>query len=335
MSQRFQVVVTDYITDPGPEAEILGPYADLVFAGATQDDVLPERYPNADAFLVFHDISITARAINQLPRLRGIVRCGVGFDNVDLAAAGKQGVVVCNVPDYGTEDVADHSLMMMLAICRRLKRLDDAIRQGVWDATLIYGAPRMRGTTLGILGCGRIGSAMALRGKALGMRVVMYDPYQPPGYEKALGIERAYAFEEFLPQAEVVSIHTPLTSETRHILRAETMKQLPRGAYIVNTARGPCVDNVALVDAIEAGWIEAAALDVVEREPLDDPRVREHPRILLSPHAAFYSVASFREMRSKAGEEIRRILTGEAVRNPVNRKYLVQPRCVLPPLKEE
>ena len=239
MSSRPKVVVTDYITEPASEAAIIAPHANLVFANARHEDELVARHADAEAFIVFHDIKLTAASLPKFHQLRGIVRCGVGFDNVDLEVAGKLGIIVCNIPDYGTEDVADHSLMMMLAIARRLKSLDDAIRKGDWDATLIYGAPRMRGRTLGILGAGRIGTAMALRGKALGMRVVIYDPYQPPGYEKAIGVERAYELDEFLAQAEIVSIHTPLTNETRHILNAKTLAKLPRGAYVVNTRGAP------------------------------------------------------------------------------------------------
>jgi phosphoglycerate dehydrogenase-like enzyme len=331
---RAKVVVTDYVTEPAAEGPILAPHAELLFANTTRDvDLLP-KFADADVFLVFHDIVLTGQTLSKFPKLRGIVRCGVGYDNVDLPAAGALGIVVCNVPDYGTEDVADHSLMMLLAIARRLKRQDDAIRQGIWDATLIYGAPRLRGKTLGIIGCGRIGSAMALRGKALGMRVLIYDPYQPPGYEKALGVERAYTLDELLPQAGFVSIHTPSTPETRHIINAESLAKLPRGAYIVNTARGPCVDGKALMDAIDAGHLAAAALDVLEREPLDDERIRQDPRVLLTPHSAFYSVEGFIEMRRKAGEEILRILTDEPVRNPVNRRWLCNPRCRLPAVKE-
>lgn len=330
MPQRPLVLVTDYIVEPSAEAEVLAPIADLAFANARTDDELADRFPHAEVFLTFHDIAITQRCMSRLAKLRGVVRCGVGYDNVDIQAAGALGVVVCNVPDYGTEDVADHALMMLLAIARRLKRLDDSIRAGQWDPTLMFGAPRLRGRTLGVLGCGRIGTAMALRGKALGMRVVFYDPYQPPGYEKALGVERAYDLDGFLRQAEFVSIHTPLTEETRHIINAESIAKLPRGAYVINTARGPCIDLISLADGLDSGQLQAAALDVVESEPLDIERLRNHDRILFTPHAAFYSVEGFLEMRRKAGEEIARMLTGEPVRNPVNRAWLTNARCALP-----
>ncbi len=334
MSRRPKVVVTDYITEPASEGPIIAPHADLLFAAATDDAQLLPDYSDADVFLVFHDIKITGGIMKEFPHLRGIVRCGVGVDNVDLPAAGEQGIVVCNVPDYGTEDVADHALMMMLAITRRLKRQDDAIRAGIWDATLIYGAPRMRGRPIGLIGAGRIGSAMALRCKALGLRVLIYDPYQPPGYEKALGVERCFELESMLRQSEIVSIHTPLTPETKHILNKETLRLLPKGAYVINTARGPCIDLVALMDSIEEGQVSAAGLDVVEREPLDDERIRSSPNVLLTPHSAFYSVEGFIEMRTKAGEEIARILTGQPVRNPVNRRWLKNPKATLPKVLE-
>ena len=334
MNRRPKVVVTDYITEPASEGPIIAPHADLLFAAATHDSQLLPQYRDAEVFLVFHDIKITAGVMKDFPNLRGIVRCGVGVDNVDLPAAGELGIVVCNVPDYGTEDVADHALMMMLAITRRLKRLDDAIRGGIWDATLIYGAPRMRGRTIGLIGAGRIGSAMALRCKALGLRVLIYDPYQPPGYEKALGVERCFELDAMLRQSEIVSIHTPLTPETKHILNKETLRLLPKGAYVVNTARGPCIDLIALMDAMEEGHVSAAGLDVVEREPLDDERIRRNPSVLLTPHSAFYSVEGFIEMRTKAGEEIVRILTSQPVRNPVNRRWLKNPKAVLPKVLE-
>src|SRR4029450_7856960 len=192
----------------------------------------------ADALLVFHDIKLSERSIGTLAKCRGIVRCGVGYDNVDLKAAGQRGIVVCNVPDYGTEEVADHALMLLLAIARRLRQADISIREGHWSPAIAFGAPRLRGRTLGIIGCGRIGTAMASRAKALGLRVLVYDPYQSPGLDKALGVERAYSLEEMLPQCQFVSLHCLLSRETRHILNARTLALLPPGAYVVNTARG-------------------------------------------------------------------------------------------------
>jgi phosphoglycerate dehydrogenase-like enzyme len=217
--------------------------------------------------------------------------------------------------------------MMLIAIARRFVPAYEAVRAGEWDPQVAFGTPRLRGRTLGVIGCGRIGSAMVLRAKALGMRVVIFDPFKPDGLEKALGVERCHRLEDLLKQSEFVSVHCPLTPDTKHILNAKTLSMLPRGAYVVNTARGPCVDPEGLLQALESGQVAYAALDVVEVEPLKDERLRKHPKIVLTPHSAFYSIEGFQEMRTKGAAEARRILTGEAVRNPVNLHVLKAPRC--------
>lgn len=331
MSRRPLVVVTDYLAEAGPETPVLGDLADLRLLQTNDEADVLARGADADVLLVYHDIKLTERSIAALPHLKGIVRCGVGYDNVDLRAAGGRGVVVCNVPDYGAEEVADHAILMLLALARRLVPAHDAVRAGRWDTSVVFGAPRLRGQTLGVIGCGRIGTATALRAKAFGLRVLIYDPYQPDGLDKALGVERCHRLEELLPQARFVSLHCPLTRETRHLLNRDTLALLPPGAYVINTARGPCVSADALLAALDSGRVAAAALDVVEREPLEDDRLRRHPRVLLTPHVAFYSAEGFVEMRTKGAREARRILTGEPVRNPVNRHCLANPRCVLAP----
>jgi D-3-phosphoglycerate dehydrogenase len=329
MGERPLVVVTDHLAEGGVERPILDPVADLRLLQTSDERVVARDGREADILLVFHDIRLTEPTITALARCKAIIRCGVGYDNVDLQAAGKRGIVVCNVPDYGTEEVADHALMMMMAIARRLLPCDQAIRAGTWDLTGVFGAPRLRGKTLGVIGCGRIGTAMTQRVKALGMRVVFYDPYLPDGIDKALGIERTYHLEDLLRQSAFVSLHCPLTSETRHILNARTLALLPKGAYVINTARGGCIDLVALRGALASGQVAYAALDVVDPEPLADEALRGHPRVILTPHVAFYSVEAFAEMRSKGAWEARRVLEGEPVRNPVNRAYLQGPRAVV------
>ncbi|MFL5242241.1 MAG: C-terminal binding protein [Gemmataceae bacterium] len=326
MGQRPLVVVTDYLSESNVETPILGDLADIKLLETNDERDVIRDGSRADALLVYHDIKLTERSIAQLDRCRGIIRCGVGFDNVDIAAAGSRGIVVGNVPDYGTEEVADHALLLLLATARRLLPQDQAIRQGIWDTSVGFGAPRLRGRTLGIIGCGRIGSAMALRAKALGMRPVFYDPYKPDGYDKALGIERCYRLNELLAQSEFLSLHCPLTPETHHLVNAATLALLPRGAYLINTARGPCVDLVALAASLESGQVAFAGLDVVEKEPLDYEPIRRHPRVVLTPHTAFYSVEGFREMREKSAQEARRLLNGEPIRNPVNLEVLREPR---------
>jgi phosphoglycerate dehydrogenase-like enzyme len=331
MSRRPLVVITDTLAEAGVERAVLDPVADVKLLQTNDEKDVLRAGTEADVLLVFHDIKLTERSIPALHRCRGIVRCGVGFDNVDLHVAGEHGIVVCNVPDYGTEEVADHALMLLLALARRLLPADRAIRDGNWTATAVFGAPRLRGRTLGLIGCGRIGTALALRARALGLRVVFYDPYKPDGLDKALGIERTYRLDDLLEQSEFLSLHCPLTRETHHLLNAATLARLPAGAYVINTARGPCIDLDALRAALDSGHIAYAGLDVVEREPLDDERIRRHPRVVLTPHSAFYSVEGFNEMRSKGADEARRLILGEPVRNPVNLHCLRTPRAVLPP----
>ncbi len=312
------MAVTDYLAEATVERSVLGPSADVVLLQAVRESEIVERAADADALIVFHNMKLTAASLERLPDCRAVVRCGVGVDNVDLEAAGHLGIVVCNVPDYGTEEVADHSILMLLAIARRLVPCHNGIVAGGWEPRWAFGTPRLRGRTLGLIGCGRIGSATALRAKALGLRVIIYDPYQPPGYEKGLGVERCHHLEDILPQSDFVSLHCPLTPQTRHLLNAERLTLLPQGAYVVNTARGACIDLDALIAALDSGHIAYAALDVVASEPLDDERIRQHPRILLTPHTAYYSVEGAAEMRTKAAMEVRRALIGEPVLSPVN-----------------
>lgn len=329
MTQRPQVFVTDTLPEIGSECKILDDVADVKLLRTNDEADVARLGKDADILLVYHTIKLTERSISTLHKCKGIIRCGVGYDNVDIQAAGSRGIVVCNVPDYGTEEVADHALMLTIAIARRFLIADKSVRDGNWDYQIAAGTPRLRGRTLGVIGCGRIGAAMVLRAKAIGMRVVFFDPYKPDGLEKALGVERVHRLEDLLEQAQFVSLHCPLTDETKHILNARTLALLPRGAYVVNTARGPCVDANGLLEALDSGQVAYAALDVVETEPLNDERLRKHPRMVLTPHTAFYSVEGYQEMRSKGAEEARRILLGEKVRNAVNLNLLTGARCAV------
>jgi phosphoglycerate dehydrogenase-like enzyme len=320
MPAPFTVVVTDFLEDPEVEAPILQDVARLVLARATDEESLAPFAPEADAFLLFHDISRLGEAtFARAPKCKGVVRAGVGYNNVDLDAATRRGIVVCNVPDYGTEEVADHAIMFLLAVARRLVPCHNAIRAGTWHYAAAEGTPRLRGKTLGIVGCGRIGSATALRAKALGLDVVFHDPLVRHGTDKALGIRRAHALDDLLAESHFVSLHCWLDPTTRHLINARTLARMRPGAVLINTARGPVVDQAALIEALDSGHLAGAALDVVEREPLDDERLRFHPRVLLTPHSAFYSVEGFVELRTKAAQEVRRLLLGEEPWNPVSK----------------
>lgn len=319
MPERFTVLISDFLDETSVESAVLDDIADLVMARATDEAQLAPFLPAADAIMVFHDLSVLGEpSFSRAKRCRGVVRAGVGYNNVDIEAATRHGVVVCNVPDYGTEEVADHAIMFLLALVRRLVPSHQAIRAGTWDYRTALGAPRLRGKTFGVIGCGRIGTAAALRAKALGLDVVFYDPYLRQGMDKALGIRRVYELDELLQQSHFVSVHCYLDARTRHLINAKTIARMRKGAILINTARGPVVDEDALLAALESGHIAAAGLDVVDREPLENEGLRAHPNVLFTPHTAFYSVEGYTELRTKTAEEVRRLLLGQPPRNPVN-----------------
>lgn len=321
-----RVVITDYLTEPDLERRVLDGVAELTCLDARDTAGLEGRVAEADVLICFHGVEITAAVLAEAKRCRGVVRGGVGYNNVDIRAAGELGIVVCNVPDYGTEEVADHALALLLALARRIVPAVDSTRRGEWNVAINSGAPRLRGQTLGIIGAGRIGTALAERAKSLGLRVVIFDPYVPRGFEKAIGVDRVWKLDDLLPQCQFISVHCPLTDETRHMLDHRALALLPAGAYLINTARGGIVEENALLAVLDSGRLAAAALDVVEREPLADERLWRHDKLLITPHCAFYSIEAAPEMRSKAAEEARRLIRGEAPRNPVNLPFLRSPR---------
>ncbi|MCX7826651.1 MAG: C-terminal binding protein, partial [Verrucomicrobiae bacterium] len=272
-TRRFKVVVTDFIADAlEPERKALGDIAEVTALDARHEDELAGHVEDADALMVYHNISVTRKTIERLARCKLINRCGVGFDNVDWRFARERGIPVTHVPDYGTEDVADTALAMMLALARGTHFLNSRLRAGIGPWLYTQAAPlrRLRGCVFGIVGMGRIGTATALRAKAFGMDVVFYDPYVPDGRDKSVGVRRALEFDDLLREAHVLSMHCPLTDETRGMINAAAIAKLPRGAYLVNTARGAIVDTAAVADAIASGQLGGAGLDVLPAEPPPD-----------------------------------------------------------------
>lgn len=331
MSKRFKVVVTDFLTHPpDTEERILGDLARVETLRAHHEDDLLGRIEDADAVMIYHCLRFTEKSIARLDRCKLIVRCGVGYDNVDWAFARTRGIPVANVPDYGTEEVADSAIGLTLALTRGIALLNSQLRAGEVDWSYKHAAPlgRLRGRVFAIIGLGRIGSATALRAKALGMEVLYYDPFAPDGRDKSLGVRRVESLDELLAQAHVVSPHCPLTAETRHIMRRETIEQMPFGSYLVNTSRGAVVDTSAIPGAIASGQLAGAGIDVLEHEPpaADDPlivawrnpRHPAHHRVIVNPHTAFYSEEGLMDMRVKGAEACRRALEGLPLRNVVN-----------------
>jgi D-3-phosphoglycerate dehydrogenase/C-terminal binding protein len=331
MDSHYKVVVTDFINDSlEPERRILGDLATVEALDAYDEDELAGRIEDAAAIMVYHNLSVSRKTIERLDRCKLIVRCGVGYDNVDHAFARQRGIPVANIPDYGTEEVADSAIGLMLAMARGIAYLNSRLRAGLgaWDYTQVQPLHRLRGRVFAIVGLGRIGTATATRAKALGMDVVFYDPYKPDGYDKSLGIRRTQTLDELLTQATVLSLHCPLTEETRHMINARTIAMMPAASYLVNTARGAVVDTSAVPEAIAAGRLAGAAIDVLDHEPpradeplvcaWRDPNHPAHHRVIINPHVAFYSEQGLMDMRIKGSEACRRAICGQALRNIVN-----------------
>jgi len=328
---RPQVIITDFVTGSlEPEEKILGDIADVIALNGFSEAELIGKVERAVALMLYHNLSITRATIERLTQCKLIVRCGVGIDNVDRAFARSRDIPVVNVPDYGTEDVADSAIGMALALARGITRHNSQCRAGVgqWHYSEVAPLQRLRGRVFAISGLGRIGTATALRAKAVGMDVVFYDPYLNDGCDKALGIRRAESLEELLRQAYIVSVHCPLTDETRHMINRQTLALLPHGSYFVNTARGAIVETAAVPAAIASGQLAGAALDVLPHEPppSDDPLIAAwrdpnhpaHHRLIVNPHSAFYTEQGFLDMRTKGATAVRRALTGQPLRNVVN-----------------
>jgi D-3-phosphoglycerate dehydrogenase len=319
---RPRVVITDTVfgsTDP--EREVLGDLADLELAPAADEQSLLQAAAEADALLNCY-AKLTADLIRALKRCRIIARYGIGVDTVSMSAASDAGIMVTNVPDYCIDEVSDHALALLLNLARGIGRATLATRSGEWDIGVVQPLYRLRGRTLAILGFGRIGRALADKARPLGLRIVAFDQYVPHDAIRAAGAE-PLGLREALEQADLVSVHVPLTDETRHLISSQALSWMKPGAYIVNTSRGPVVDTSALIEALQAGRLAGAGLDVVDPEPPPpDHPLRQIPNVLLTPHTAFYSEESQRELQRRAAEEVARVLRGEQPRSLVNPEAL-------------
>lgn len=321
------------------EREIVGPDVELINPRkAHVEEIDAGTWARADA-IVLRFIPLDAPAISRLARTRIIVRNGVGYDVVDLKAAGEAGIVVSNVPDYGTTEVADSAIALMLTFARGTAAHDAGLRarlEGGWTHLHNVTAKRLRGAWLGVIGLGRIGTAAALRARAFGMNVAFYDPGLPNGAELSFGFTRTRTLAELLGVADVVTIHAPLTKETRGMINAAAIAAMKPGAFLINTARGKICDTSALLEGLRSGKLAAVGLDVLPNEPAspDDPLVAAwygnepwiRGRMLLNPHSAFYSPDSLVDLRRKAIETAFYYLRDGTVANCVNGEYLKKRR---------
>jgi D-3-phosphoglycerate dehydrogenase len=290
--------------------------AELSLADKPTPDAIVQVARDADALLVTY-AKITADMIRQMVRCRIIARFGIGVDNVDITAANDAGIVVTRVPDYCIDEVSDHTLALLLALVRKIPFANSSVHAGRWEMSAVVPIHRLRGRVLGLVGFGRIPQLVAPKAKAFGLKVVTYDPYIPQHITIAAGVERV-DFAELVKTSDYVSIHTPLMPETLGLFNTDVFRQMKPTAYLINTARGPIVDEAALAHALDAGHLAGAALDVLSQEPPTGSPLLGRHNVIQTPHMSFYSIESLIELQTKAAEEVVRVLTGQLPRNPVN-----------------
>jgi D-3-phosphoglycerate dehydrogenase len=326
MMARFKVVITDFdYGDNDVERAILEPIGAKVIGlqAKSEDDLLP-HVADCDAVMNQYE-RVGSKAIAAMKQCKVIARYGVGVDIVDVDAATSRGILVTNVRDYCTEEVADHAIALWLALSRKLIEYDRATHRGVWHWKVARPLFRQRGQTLGIVSFGRIGQALAERASAFGVTIIVYDPYLSAEAVRAQGAEPV-SKEELLARSDVIMMQVPMTKETHHFLGPAEFGQMKNGVIIVNTGRGPTIDNRALYDALVSGRVAGAGLDDPEEEPAKRARwdPKDNPlftlsNVIVTPHVAYYSEESIRLARQIAATEVARVLTGQPPVNPVNR----------------
>ncbi|MFC4360345.1 C-terminal binding protein [Halobium salinum] len=314
----FTVVVTDYdYPDVELERELVEERGGrLVTAQAETPAEVVDAAAGADALLVQY-APVGADVFDALDDLAVVGRYGIGVDSVDLDAASANGVRVLNVPDYCLDEVSTHAFALLLACVRRTSAYDSAIADGTWDWTAERPIHRLAGATLGLVGFGRIPQRLVEKAAAFDLDVVAYDPYVSADVLAEHGVEKV-EFDELLGRADAVSVHTPLTDETRGLFDRDAFGSMKETAVLVNTARGGVVDEDALADALDAGELAGAGLDVLPSEPPEGSPLVGRDDVVLTPHVAWYSEESFEELRRTVTEDVLRTLDGDAPRNLVN-----------------
>lgn len=307
----YRVIVSDTkVLDLEAEADVLAEVdAELVSTDARTPEELIAVGEGADAMIVAADVTVSAEVFEALDSLVAIGRAGIGIDNIDVAAATDNDVTVINVPDYCVDEVSAHAVSLMLGGLRRLTSYDRRIREGSWTWSDGAPIPRLAGQTVGLVAFGKIARRVAAKLRGFDVDVVAYDPYVP-AYEMAhYGVERV-GFEALLETSDIVSVHTPLTEETRGLFDADVFARMQDDAVFVNTARGPVVEEAALAEALQSGSLAFAGVDVMETEPPEDSPLLDCENAILTPHAAWYSEGSRIDLSEQIAADVATVLEG-------------------------
>ena len=319
MAARAKVVLTDYVWDSlEVEHRILGDIAELHPMQTKQPDEFIGAAADCDALLNTYAGPITAADMAKMPKCRIIARYGIGVDTIDLEAATAAGIIVTNNPTYCIEEVAEHAMALILACARKTVFYDRMVRAGRWEVPPGKPLFRLAGSTIGLVGFGNIARQVAVRAAAFGMRVIFFDPFVKQGQFDCPGI--AMEMNELLSAADIVSLHPPLTPQTRHMINDAALARMKPTAFLVNCSRGPVIDTDALVRALDAQKIAGCALDTTDPEPLPNPHpLRGRENVILNPHVAWYSEQAMKGLQAGAPGEVRRVLSGEWPINVVNK----------------
>jgi len=303
------------------EAEVLAKVgAEVVTADCRTEDEVIRAAKDADALLVIF-APITRKVLSSLPKLKVVVRYGVGYDTIDVDAAADNGVVAVNIPDFCLEEVADHAMALVLACARRLVWSTEGVKQERWGEVQMgtIQNPSLFEQTLGVVGCGNIGSRIVRRAKSFGLRTIAYDPYLDKSAASKRGVTLV-SLPELLKTSDYVCLQTPLNQETRHMIGEKELKQMKPTAYLINTARGAVVDEPALIKALREKWIAGAGLDVFEKEPIDPNNpLLKMDNVVLTPHYAVHTSTAMKRLRLSVAQEAARVLTGKWPRHWVNK----------------
>jgi D-3-phosphoglycerate dehydrogenase len=280
------------------------------------DDILAVA-KDADAILVTY-AKLTRDILGQLTKCKAIGRFGLGVDNIDLPTAKEKGIAVNYVPDYCIREVSDHTMALLLALIRKIPLSNKLVQSGRWEMPAVVPIRRLEGTVLGLVGFGHIPRLVVPKAQAFGMKVIAHDPYVKPEQFKAMNVE-GVDFDTLVKTSDYVSVHAPLLPATRGMLNADAFAKMKKGAYVVNTARGPLIDEPALIAALDAGQVGGAALDVVTTEPLaKDSPLLGRDNVIISPHTGFYSIEALEELQTKCATDVARVLSGEKAVYPIS-----------------
>jgi D-3-phosphoglycerate dehydrogenase len=302
--------------DPAKKALArLDPEYRMAASSAAADILAVAR--DADAILVTY-AKLPGGLLRQLTRCKAIGRFGLGVDNIDLPAAKALGIAVNYVPDYCLREVSDQAMALLLALARKITLSNTLVQSGRWDVAPIVPLRRLEGQILGLIGFGNIPRALAPKAKAFGLKVIAHDPYVAKETLSAAGVE-GVSFDDLLARSDFISVHAPLLPATRGLMNAAAFAKMKKGAFLINTARGPLVDESALVAALDAGQLGGAGLDVVATEPLPkDSPLRGRDNVILSPHTAYYSIEALEELQTKCASDVARVLSSETAIYPIS-----------------